>query len=322
VKGNGAMDTRRDERQSRTSEDGDEASGLVLAGETTEVDGWATYMREIGQVSRLTPAEELALGARIAGGDDAALRRMVEANLRLVIAVAKRYRHEGIGMQDLVQEGNIGLLRAAQKFDYRKGYRFSTYAIWWIRQAVSRAVANQAYAIHVPVHIQEGLGQAERLLAGSQAAGDMDDVRDAGDAAAADEQRPAAPAVLRSPISAETIELARRARQTLSFDQASGEDDESVLSEAIADTQAPSPFEVTSTHLLRERLVALLQDLPARERAIVSLRYGLVDGRPRTCAEVGEEIHLTRERVRQLEALALGKLRHAPQSVTLKGYLT
>jgi len=322
VKGNGAMDTRRDERQSRTSEDGDEASGLVLAGETTEVDGWATYMREIGQVSRLTPAEELALGARIAGGDDAALRRMVEANLRLVIAVAKRYRHEGIGMQDLVQEGNIGLLRAAQKFDYRKGYRFSTYAIWWIRQAVSRAVANQAYAIRVPVHIQEGLGQAERLLAGSQAAGDMDDVRDAGDAAAADEQRPAAPAVLRSPISAETIELARRARQTLSFDQASGEDDESVLSEAIADTQAPSPFEVTSTHLLRERLVALLQDLPARERAIVSLRYGLVDGRPRTCAEVGEEIHLTRERVRQLEALALGKLRHAPQSVTLKGYLT
>ena len=304
------------------SGDGDEADGPVMAGETTEVDGWATYMREIGQVSRLTPAEELALGARIAGGDDAALRRMVEANLRLVIAVAKRYRHEGIGMQDLVQEGNIGLLRAAQKFDYRKGYRFSTYAIWWIRQAVSRAVANQAYAIRVPVHIQEGLGQAERLLAGSQAAGDMDDVRDAGDAAAADERRPAVAAALRSPISAETIELARRARQTLSFDQASGEDDASVLSEAIADTQAPSPFEVTSTHLLRERLVALLQDLPARERAIVSLRYGLVDGRPRTCAEVGEEIHLTRERVRQLEALALGKLRHAPQSITLKGYLT
>ncbi len=313
------METRRDERQSRTSEDGDEANEPVLAGETTEVDGWATYMREIGQVSRLTPAEELALGARIAGGDNDALRCMVEANLRLVIAVAKRYRHEGIGMQDLVQEGNIGLLRAAQKFDYRKGYRFSTYAIWWIRQAVSRAVANQAYAIRVPVHIQEGLGQAERLLAGSPTTGDRDDGSDAG--GAGDARRLTAPVALRSPISAETIELARRARQTLSFDQASGEDDDSVLSEAIADTQAPSPFEVTSAHMLRERLVALLQDLPARERAIVSLRYGLVDGRPRTCAEVGEEIHLTRERVRQLEALALGKLRHAPHSVALKGYL-
>ncbi len=291
-------------------------AATIGAGDSAgEVDGWATYMREIGRVRRLTPDEELDLGARIAGGDDAALRRMVEANLRLVIAVAKRYRHEGIGMQDLVQEGNIGLLRAAQKFDYRKGYRFSTYAIWWIRQAVSRAVANQAYAIRVPVHIQEGLGQAERILAGAQAPGDMGDTGDG------DGLRGATPVAPPSPISAETIELARRARQTLSFDQASGEDDDSVLSEAIADTQAPSPFEVTSTHLLRERLVEVLQDLPARERAIVSLRYGLVDGRPRTCAEVGEEIHLTRERVRQLEAQALGKLRHAPYSVALKGYL-
>ncbi len=315
------MEPRRDEGRRRASSGGDEADGPVMAGETTEVDGWATYMREIGQVRRLTPAEELALGERIAGGDDAALRRMVEANLRLVIAVAKRYRHEGIGMQDLVQEGNIGLLRAAQKFDYRKGYRFSTYAIWWIRQAVSRAVANQAYAIRVPVHIQESLGQAERILAGGQAPGDMNDASDAEDGRDGGDRSPTAPVAPRSPISAETIELARRARQTLSFDQASGEDDESTLSEAIADTQAPSPFEVTSTHLLRERLVELLQDLPARERAIVSLRYGLVDGRPRTCAEVGAKIHLTRERVRQLEALALGKLRHAPQSVALKGYL-
>jgi len=251
-----------DEDQRRTRDDGAAAEEPVLVGETTEVDGWATYMREIGQVSRLTPAEELALGARIAGGDEVALRRMVEANLRLVIAVAKRYRHEGIGMQDLVQEGNIGLLRAAQKFDYRKGYRFSTYAIWWIRQAVSRAVANQAYAIRVPVHIQEGLGQAERMLAGAPATGDRPhggDVRGERLGGDDDEGRAAAVAVPRAPISAETIELARRARQTLSFDQASGEDDEATLSEAIADTQAPSPFEVTSTHLLRERLVALLQ---------------------------------------------------------------
>ncbi len=302
---------------------GDEPAGGSGVEATVEVDGWATYMREIGQVSRLTPAEELALGARIANGDEVALRRMVEANLRLVIAVAKRYRHEGIGLQDLVQEGNIGLLRAAQKFDYRKGYRFSTYAIWWIRPAVSRAVANQAYAIRVPVHIQEGMGQAERLLAAAATPPDSGGVQERMGDEATTGTRASTGTGASSPssISPETIELARRARQTLSFDQAGGDDDEATLAEAIADTQTPSPFEVASNNLLRERLAALLQDLPAREQAIVSLRYGLVDGRPRTCAEVGEQIHLTRERVRQLEVLALGKLRHAPESRALKGYL-
>jgi RNA polymerase primary sigma factor len=299
---------------------GDNPVGGIGAEVTVEVDGWATYMREIGQVSRLTPAEELALGARIADGDEVALRRMVEANLRLVIAVAKRYRHEGIGMQDLVQEGNIGLLRAAQKFDYRKGYRFSTYAIWWIRQAVSRAVANQAYAIRVPVHIQEGMGHAERLLADVATTADSG-VEQEHLGAEATGTHANTGALSPSPISPETIELARRARQTVSFDQAGGDDDEATLAEAIADTQAPSPFEVTSNNLLRERLVGLLRDLPARERAIVSLRYGLVDGRPRTCAEVGAQVHLTRERVRQLEVLALGKLRHAPEGRALRGYL-
>jgi len=299
---------------------GDNPVGAIGAEVTVEVDGWATYMREIGQVSRLTPAEELALGARIADGDEVALRRMVEANLRLVIAVAKRYRHEGIGMQDLVQEGNIGLLRAAQKFDYRKGYRFSTYAIWWIRQAVSRAVANQAYAIRVPVHIQEGMGHAERLLAEVATTADSG-VEQEYLGAEATGTHANTGALSPSPISPETIELARRARQTVSFDQAGGDDDEATLTEAIADTQAPSPFEVTSNNLLRERLVGLLRDLPARERAIVSLRYGLVDGRPRTCAEVGAQVHLTRERVRQLEVLALGKLRHAPEGRALRGYL-
>jgi RNA polymerase primary sigma factor len=142
--------------------------------ETVEVDGWDTYMREVGRVRRLTPADELELGRRIAHGDAQALRQMIEANLRLVIAVAKRYRHEGLTLADLVQEGNIGLLRAAQKYDYRKGYRFSTYAIWWIRQAVRRAAANQAYAMHIPVHIQEGTGEAERALTSSHLPGGDD----------------------------------------------------------------------------------------------------------------------------------------------------
>ena len=304
------MEPRRDEGRRRASSGGDEADGPVMAGETTEVDGWATYMREIGQVRRLTPAEELALGERIAGGDDAALRRMVEANLRLVIAVAKRYRHEGIGMQDLVQEGNIGLLRAAQKFDYRKGYRFSTYAIWWIRQAVSRAVANQAYAIRVPVHIQEGMGQAERALAELQLQDRSGD-------------EPGAPPAghTSSPISGATLELARRARQTVSLERSVGDDEDAVLAEAVADEDATSPFDAAANSLLRHRLLELLTGLPDRERDIITLRYGLVDGRPRTCAEVGEHVHLTRERVRQLEVLALGRLRMGPGGQELASYL-
>jgi RNA polymerase primary sigma factor len=267
-------------------------------------DGWAIYMRDIGQVRRLTAAEELELGQRIKEGDRAALQRMVEANLRLVVSVAKRYRHEGLPLHDLVQEGNIGLMRAAQKFDYHKGFRFSTYAIWWIRQAVSRAVANQAYAIRVPVHIQEAMGQAERALVPIEEGDDT------------------LPGAAREPLSAQTVELARRARQTVSLERTVGEDDDATLAEAVADVDAPSPFEVTSNHALHERLMELLQGLPARERAIVSLRYGLVDGQPHTCAEVGQRIHLTRERVRQLEAIALDQLRHAPGGAALESFLS
>lgn len=262
--------------------------------------GWAAYMHDIGRVSRLTPDDELELGRRIAAGDRQALQRMVEANLRLVIAVARRYRHAGIDLQDLVQEGNIGLLRAAQKFDYRKGYRFSTYAIWWIRQAVSRAVANQGHAIRVPVHIQESMGQAERALT-------------PGGAATARGQAHQGP-------SAETRELARRAHQTISLERTVGDDD-ATLAEVIPDEYTPAPLEQVSTQLLRERLLELLATLPERDRAIVTLRYGLVDGQQRTCAEVGKRIHLTRERVRQIEVLALNKLRHGQSGADLAGFL-
>ncbi len=268
---------------------GDEAAPPLTPGEG----GWSTYLREVARVPRLTPEQERDLGRRIAGGDRRALVEMVEANLRLVIAVAKRYRHEGVEMQDLVQEGNIGLLRAAEKFDYRKGYRFSTYAIWWIRQAVSRTVANNAYAIRVPVHIQEGLGQMERRH----------------DAALTSETP-------RTDASSETLELVKRARQTVSLERAAGDDD-AVLAEAVPDENAASPFDVACNNLLRERLLEMLAGLPERERTIVSLRYGLVDGRAHSCAEVGEHIHLTRERVRQLEVLALHKLREAPGGTDL-----
>ena len=263
--------------------------------------GWTAYMHDIGRVSRLSPDDELELGRRIAAGDGQALQRMVEANLRLVIAVAKRYRHEGIDLQDLVQEGNIGLLRAAQKFDYRKGYRFSTYAIWWIRQAVSRAVSNQAHAIRVPVHIQESMGQAERTLAPDGA--DM-------------ERGPAS-----QYLSAETRELARRAHQTISLECTVGDDD-ATLAEVIPDEHTPAPLEQVCNQVLRERLLELLATLPERDRAIITLRYGLVDGQQRTCAEVGKRVHLTRERVRQVEVLALNKLRHTPGGAELAGFLS
>ncbi len=277
----------------RTSHTEGEAPAAPL---TSDEGGWSTYLREVAQVSRLTPEQERELGRRIAEGDRQALVEMVEANLRLVIAVAKRYRHEGVEVQDLVQEGNIGLLRAAEKFDYRKGYRFSTYAVWWIRQAVSRTVANNAYAIRVPVHIQEGLGQLERRH----------------DALAS--ETPGAEAA------SETLELVKRARQTLSLERTVGDDD-ATLADAVPDENAILAFDVACNNLLRERLLEMLADLPERERTIVSLRYGLVDGRAHSCAEVGQHIHLTRERVRQLEVLALNKLRQAPDGTDLAQFI-
>jgi RNA polymerase primary sigma factor len=270
--------------------------------ETVEVDGWDIYMREVGRVRRLTPADELELGRRFAHGDAQALRQMIEANLRLVIAVAKRYRHEGLTLADLVQEGNIGLLRAAQKFDYRKGYRFSTYAIWWIRQAIRRAAAHQAYAMHVPVHIQERTDPGERALISPHPP--------CGDGAPADTEQ------AKAGISAQTLDLARRAQQTVSLDRVTGED-EAALAETVPDLATPSPFDVASNRLLHERLMDLVTELPERERMVVGLRFGLIGGQACTSTEVAQRIHLSRERVRQLEMAALAKLRDAPGAVDL-----
>jgi RNA polymerase primary sigma factor len=261
-----------------------------------EEGSWSTYLGEVAQVSRLTAEQEQDLGRRIASGDRQALEHLVKANLRLVIAVAKRYRHEGVELQDLVQEGNIGLLRAAAKFDYRLGYRFSTYAIWWIRQAASRAVANQRSAIRVPVHIQEGHGPKVRR-----------------------QDCPPEPEVTQADASAETLDLVKRARQTVSLERVLGDD--AVLAGAVADETAPSPFEVTCNSLLRQRLLAMLAGLSERERIIVLLWYGLSDGRALSCTEVSQQVHLTRERVRQLEVSALGKLRGAPGSTELRRFV-
>ncbi len=277
---------------------------------STSDDGTMLYLNEISRLPRLTPEEELELGARIAQGDEAALRRMVESNLRLVVSVAKRYRNEGLSLLDLVQEGNIGLMRAAKKFDYTKGYRFSTYAIWWIRQAVTRAIANQSQTIRVPVHVTESLSRLNReewLRAGG----------DGETASSPDGAAGRAAGVLSERI----IEAVRLVQQPLSLERSSSDENDAYLGDAVEDTNAISPVDAADNKLLHMRLVELLSGLPERERTVLELRYGLVDGHPRTLKEVSRQFGLTRERIRQLESAALQHLRLSGRQFGLDEYL-
>ncbi len=285
------------------------ATASVTDASAPNEDGTTLYLHDISRLPRLTATEEVELGRRIAEGDDAALRRMIESNLRLVVSVAKRYRNEGLSLLDLIQEGNIGLMRAALKFDHTRGYRFSTYAIWWIRQAVTRAIANQGQTIRVPVHVAESVSRMNRdewLRAGGGE-----------DPSEHSAESPRAAALL----SERTLEAVRQIQQPLSLERSIGDENDAFLSDAVEDVNAVSPVLAAENTILRSRLLELLEDLPERERVVLELRYGLVDGHPRTLKEVSRQFGLTRERIRQLETAALSHLRHSGHECGLDEYL-
>jgi RNA polymerase primary sigma factor len=259
------------------------------------------YLAEISRLPRLTVEQEQDLGRRIAAGDDAAVRLMVEANLRLVVSVAKRYRHEGLSFLDLIQEGNLGLIRAAQKYDYERGYRFSTYAVWWIRQAITRAIANTGRTIRVPIHVAENVARFHRF----RAAGDQ---REA-DGASADT------------AGREAADMVSLVHQPLSLDTVVSDEGDGLLRDAVEDPNPLSPAEEVTGRWLRADLASLIRELPDRERHIIELRYGLHDGRPRSLKEVSSEFGVTRERIRQIEIGALTQLRRAGRRVHLRDYL-
>ena len=266
------------------------------------------YLKEIGRVPLLTPDEELDLAIRISDGDVAAKKRLSEANLRLVVSIAKRYLGRGMQFLDLIQEGNLGLIKAVEKFDYTKGFKFSTYATWWIRQAITRAIADQARTIRIPVHMVETINKVKKVS--SQL------LHQNGHEPTAEEIAD----VLGMPTD-KVRDIMRVAQEPVSLETPIGEEEDSHLSDFIPDDDAPAPQDAASHTLLREQLSEVLATLTPREERVLRLRFGLEDGRSRTLEEVGEKFNVTRERIRQIEAKALRKLRHPSRSKKLKDFL-
>ena len=269
------------------------------------------YLKEIGRVPLLTPEEEIDLALKIqAGGPDGekAKQRLSEANLRLVVSIAKRYVGRGMQFLDLIQEGNLGLIKAVEKFDHTKGFKFSTYATWWIRQAITRAIADQARTIRIPVHMVETINKVKKVS--SQLLHEMGHDPSAEEIA----ER------LDMPVD-KVREIMRVAQEPVSLETPIGEEEDSHLGDFIPDEGASEPSEAASFTLLQEQLVDVLSTLTPREEKVLKLRFGIEDGRPRTLEEVGKEFNVTRERIRQIEAKALRKLRHPSRSKKLKDFL-
>ena len=266
------------------------------------------YLKEIGKVPLLSAEEEIELAKRMENGDEAAKKRLAEANLRLVVSIAKRYVGRGMLFLDLIQEGNLGLIKAVEKFDYLKGYKFSTYATWWIRQAITRAIADQARTIRIPVHMVETINKlirvSRQLLQELGREPTPEEIADKMD------------------MSVERVrEILKISQEPVSLETPIGEEEDSHLGDFIQDDNVPVPADAAAFTLLKEQLVEVLSTLTDREQKVLRLRFGLDDGRARTLEEVGKEFNVTRERIRQIEAKALRKLRHPSRSRKLKDYL-
>lgn len=266
------------------------------------------YLKEIGRVPLLSSEEEMELAIRIASGDEDAKRRLSEANLRLVVSIAKRYLGRGMQFLDLIQEGNLGLMKAVEKFDHTKGFKFSTYATWWIRQAITRAIADQARTIRIPVHMVETINKLIRVS--------RQLLQDLGREPAPDE------IAKKMEIPEERVrEILKISQEPVSLETPIGEEEDSHLGDFIPDEDAPAPAEAASLVLLKEQINQVLSTLTEREAKVLRLRFGLEDGRSRTLEEVGQQFKVTRERIRQIEAKALRKLRHPNRSNRVRDYL-
>ena len=292
----------------------DEVTEEEIAEADSMADSYSTddpvrmYLKEIGKVSLLTQEEEIELAARMSQGDEEAKRRMAEANLRLVVSIAKRYVGRGMLFLDLIQEGNLGLIKAVEKFDYTKGYKFSTYATWWIRQAITRAIADQARTIRIPVHMVETINKVIRVS--------RQLLQELGHDPSAEEIA----AEMNIPVE-KVRDILKIAQEPVSLETPIGEEEDSHLGDFIPDEDASEPSEAASFSLLKEQLMSVLATLTPREEKVLRLRFGIEDGRTRTLEEVGQEFNVTRERIRQIEAKALRKLRPPSRSKKLRDFL-
>lgn len=288
-------------------DEADQSDDSILEGVNVD-DPVRMYLKEIGKVSLLTAEEEIDLAQRMEAGDEMAKRQLAEANLRLVVSIAKRYVGRGMLFLDLIQEGNLGLIKAVEKFDYRKGFKFSTYATWWIRQAITRAIADQARTIRIPVHMVETINKLIRVS--------RQLLQEYGR-----EPLPEEIAEEMGITEEKVREILKIAQEPVSLETPIGEEEDSHLGDFIPDDDAPAPAEAAAFTLLKEQLMEVLDTLTPREEKVLRLRFGLDDGRARTLEEVGKEFNVTRERIRQIEAKALRKLRHPSRSKRLKDFL-